>query len=460
MLKAIRTLRAAPPAKAPDAAKLTVSMREAAWPRPFKGGLEYSPPARGPWTIVHIGMLMPEMHEVFVCAQACLRGVVLSAAEMNAQSRFSTITVTEEHLRDGRLEEAVIAGTTHILKHLPKLPRALFLYSSCVHHFAGADIEWALKVLKERFPTVDFIDAYMTPAFRKSEMPPDNKMRMQLYQGLKKLSAPKGGLLLAGTLESFGSSSVFAEFARKAGVPFYELAGLERYDDYLEMANAGVAVTINPAAKQAGGLLEEKLGMMHLALPLSYDEAEIDASTAKLADALEIDWPPSGAEDEKRAARSALAAASKALEGRPVAICQTATTRPLGLALRLIRAGINVTDVYADGFLAGDRPAYDALKAEKPELLVHPTTTPEMRFSPRETDDGLIAIGQRAAWFTGAKYMVNLIEGGNLWGHRGVAELAKRLAAAGRHEADVAEIIRIKGYGCLGAVCSKEEGWI
>lgn len=463
-LKALRPIH---PSLAGTAAEMplpTVRLADARWPRPFANGIEYSPPARGPWTIVHIGMLMPEMHEIFVCAQACLRGVVLSAAEMHVQDRFSTITVTEEHFRDGRLEETIIEGTDKILRELPKLPRAVQLYTSCVHHFTGADIDWALRVLRERFPGVEFIDAYMTPTFRKSEMPPDNKMRLQLYQGLKPQASPKGGLLLAGTLERFGPESAFAKLARRAGVPFYELAGLERYDDYLEMANARVAVTINPAAKQAGEALRERLGMTWLALPLSYDEAEIDGELAKLAAALDVDWTPEDAAPEKAEAEAALEAARQALDGRPVAICQTATTRPAGLALRLTQAGIRVTDLFADSFLAGDEPAFRRLQALAPEIRVHPTTTPEMRFAPRRIasgeNEGLVAIGQKAAWFTGAKHMVNLIEGGPLWGHSGVARLAERLAAAAKHPADVMKVIRIKGYGCLGGECESEEGWI
>lgn len=447
----------------------TVTMGEAAWPKPFSLGIEYSPPARGPWTIVHVGMLMPEMHEIFVCAQACLRGVVLSAAEMNVQDRFSTITVTEEHFRDGRLEETMIEGATEILKTLPKLPKAVLLYTSCVHHFTGADVEWAMKVLADRFPEVTFIDAYMTPTFRKSEMPPDNKMRMQLYAGLRKLDAPKGGLLLAGALEPFGAESFFSKIAARAGVPFYELAGLERWDDYLMMANARVAVTINPAAKQAGELLEERYGMQHLRLVLSYDEAEIDQENARLAVALGLDPTDadylSAAEVEKRAAREALAEAARVLGDHPVAICQSATTRPLGLARRLLDAGIRVTDIFADGFLPADRADFYALKASHPALAVHPITTPEMRFAPRDAEmrperEGLVAIGQKAAWFTGAKHMVNLIEGGPLWGHSGVAALATRLVRAAEHEADVAAVIRIKGYGCLGGTCESEAGWI
>ena len=79
----------------------SVRAADAPWPVPFKQGLEYSPPARGPWTIVHVGFLIPECHEIFVCAAGCLRGVVLSAAELGLQRRFSTISVSEDQLRDG-----------------------------------------------------------------------------------------------------------------------------------------------------------------------------------------------------------------------------------------------------------------------------------------------------------------------------------------------------------------------
>ena len=97
-------------------------------------------------------MLVPECHEIFVCAQGCLRGVVLSAAELGLQRRFSTITVTEEHLRDGQLEDTIIEGVTHILERLPKLPPAVLVYSSCLHHFSGADLGWAYRKLSEAFP--------------------------------------------------------------------------------------------------------------------------------------------------------------------------------------------------------------------------------------------------------------------------------------------------------------------
>ena len=56
------------------------------WPAPFAGGVEFNAPARGPWNIVHTGMLLPESHQIFICAQGCLRGVILTAAERQSAS--------------------------------------------------------------------------------------------------------------------------------------------------------------------------------------------------------------------------------------------------------------------------------------------------------------------------------------------------------------------------------------
>lgn len=427
----------------------TAKLSEAHWPVPFRQGLEYSPPARGPWTIVHVGMLVPECHEIFVCAQGCLRGVVLSAAELGLQRRFSTITVTEEHLRDGQLEDTIIEGVTHILERLPKLPPAVLVYSSCLHHFSGADLGWAYMKLSEAFPDVVFTDCYMTPTLRKSEMPPDNKMRRQLYHGLRPADLPKGGLLVAGSLEAFGPESDFARAAHAAGVPFFELPGMTTYEEYRRMAHARWVVTVNPAALQAGRFLAERHGMRHLQLLLDYNEQRIDDSLGTLAELTGIPlWDTTA---EKSAARTALAQAADALAGRPVAICQTATTRPVALARRLVESGIRVTDLYCDSFLSADKTDFEILRKKAPGILVHSTTVPEMRFAtPAEKRDDIVAIGQKAAFFTGATHMLNMIEGGPWWGHGGVRSLALALAAAAREPVDVDRIISVKGYGCNG----------
>ena len=54
-------------------------------------GLEFNSPAHGNWNIVHTGMLLPESIQIYVCADNCLRGVVLTAAAMPAAARFSFV---------------------------------------------------------------------------------------------------------------------------------------------------------------------------------------------------------------------------------------------------------------------------------------------------------------------------------------------------------------------------------
>ena len=78
-----------------------VFFKDAAWPSPFVPGLEYNSPAHGPWNIVHMGMLLPGAHQIYVCGANCNRGVILTAAEMNAGDRFSFVEIKEEDLFNG-----------------------------------------------------------------------------------------------------------------------------------------------------------------------------------------------------------------------------------------------------------------------------------------------------------------------------------------------------------------------
>ena len=102
--------------------KASVAIKDADFDALFPGGLEYSAPVRGVWNIVHVGMLMPEAHEVFVCGASCLRGVVLTAAEMNAIDRFSTVCIREENLFDGSLEDLIVDGVSDVLAKLNPKP--------------------------------------------------------------------------------------------------------------------------------------------------------------------------------------------------------------------------------------------------------------------------------------------------------------------------------------------------
>ena len=47
-----------------------INITKAAFPAPFESGLEYNPPTRGVWNIVHTGMLIPESRQILSAHRA------------------------------------------------------------------------------------------------------------------------------------------------------------------------------------------------------------------------------------------------------------------------------------------------------------------------------------------------------------------------------------------------------
>ena len=88
----------------PQATKnMEIQIKDASYPAPFANCLEFNSPAHGTWNIVHTGMLVPEAQQIYVCAYNCMRGVVLTAAEMKEQERFSFVILDEEDIIAGKL---------------------------------------------------------------------------------------------------------------------------------------------------------------------------------------------------------------------------------------------------------------------------------------------------------------------------------------------------------------------
>mgnify|MGYP000649615520 FL=1 len=141
--------------------KTEIFIKEASFPVPFQPGLEFNSPVHGNWNIVHTGMLVPEARQIYVCADNCMRGVVLTAAEMNAADRFSFVIVEEKDLLGGNLEDVTIEGVTDILNRLDEKPKAVLLFTVCLHHFLGSDLERIYGELEERFPEIFFMRCFI-----------------------------------------------------------------------------------------------------------------------------------------------------------------------------------------------------------------------------------------------------------------------------------------------------------
>ena len=387
--------------KMTDSSGASVKMCDAAFPAPFNSGLEYAAPARGTWNIVHTGMLIPEAHEIFVCAASCLRGVVLTAAEMNATERFSTIEIKEQNLLDGTMEDLIIEGVLDIVKNLKKRPPAILLYTSCIHHFVGCDMDMVFDSLRQQLPDIDFTDCYMNPIMRKSGSTPDEAMRRQLYSLLKPARINPKSINIIGNDLSTSPTSELCQIITAAGHSILEITNLKTYEEYKKMAESGVNISYYPAAKAAGDELEKRLGQKHLYLPVSFDFGEIKASIDTLVGELGADKFDHTSKID--ICKKRLQALKFLLGDTKICVDYTAVSRPFELAKLLCEYGLNVFRIYADSVTAGDKSAFLWLKENCPNIEIFATVHPKMRLLSRESSEKIVAIGQKAAYFTGTQ---------------------------------------------------------
>ena len=423
-----------------------IRIADAEFPSPFASGAEYSCSARGTWNIVHTGMLIPQAHQVFVCAAGCLRGVVLTAAEMHAEERFSTVEIHENNLLDGDMEELIIEGVSDVIVSLPIKPPAVLVYTSCIHHFTGCDLGMVYAELRKRFPDIEFTDCYMNPIMRKSGLNPDQLMRRQLYSLLE--ACPSDGKavnILGNDLPTYESSEL-VRLIRESGYTLRDITLCGSYEEYKRMASAAVNITYYPAAKAGGEALSERLGRTHLYLPLSYDYSEITDNLNVLADCLSV--PRRDYSENIRRCEDALDSLAILMGSTPVSVDYTLTPRPLGLARLLLMHGINVTEVYLDSVSGEEKNDFDRLAHEHPDIMLMPTVSPRMRTLSRQRDGKVVALGQKAAYFTSTPYFVNIVEGGGLYGFDGIERLCALIAEAYNTPKDTMALIQIKGWGC------------
>ena len=440
----------------------SVRIADANFPASFRSGLEYSSPARGTWNIVHTGMLIPGAHEIYVCAAGCLRGVVLTAAEMGTADRFSTVAIRENNLLDGDLEELVIEGTSDIIEKLPKRPPAVLVYTSCIHHFAGCDIGMIYDRLRERYPDIDFTDCYMNPIMRKSGLTPDQLMRSRLYMLLHEREIRPDAVAIIGNDLPTLEDSDLMKILKGAGLKIHEITSCKTYEEYQEMAESAFYISYNPDAAAGGDMLAERLGGKHHRMKLSFDFDEIDSEFKALAETLGI---PTRSDEEITALREeckkALAETLALIGDTEIAIDYTFCPRPLGLARLLLENGFNVKRVYVDGIPAADRPDFDILKEKYPNLLLYPTVHAGMRFaasenkaaetaSPENNAAGprVVAIGQKAAYFENTNNFVNVVEGGGMMGYEAITHTLELVRDAYLHEKNMRELVQVKGLGC------------
>ena len=451
----------------PEGAVITIG--EADFPVPFPLGLEFNSPAHGNWNIVHTGMLMPEAIQIYVCADNCMRGVVLTAAEMNAADRFSFVTVEEENLLNGNLEDVTIEGVTDVLNKLEKKPKAVLLFTVCLHHFLGCDLDRVYEELGTRFPEIVFVRCFMDPIMQKHGLTPDQKLRKAMYDPLITKEPDPLTVTLVGSDFVLDESSDIKRLLRSTGHTLRELPACKTWAEYQQLGSAEIFVSCYPPAKYGAAMLTERLNRTHLYLPGCFDYGEIKEEIRNLIKELQAGWSREDTSNTKCAditseeieafcqreitlCEDSINHAKSIIGDTPVVLDYLYHPRPLGLAKLLLEHGFHVTTVYLDSISPEEKPAFDWLKLHHPDLELRATIQTKMRVLPRGTEGKVLAIGQKAAWFSGSRNFVNMVQGGGLWGFDGIRGTMELMTEAFLEEKDPDDLIVRKGWGCESCI--------
>ena len=410
---------------------------------PHEKGLLYSSPCRGLWNIVHLATQVPGSHQIYVCPTSCLRGVVLTTAEMGCMDRLSTITVGEDNILEGDLEETILKGTRKVLHTLERKPTVVFIFTSCIHHFMAANFLRVYKQLRKEFPDIAFLDAYMDPIMRK-KTPPLPSLQRQVYRVLEKQEQLENQCNFIDNWFSAEYNDI-AENLKKHNVIVKDFSMQNDYTEYLDMAKSHVNFVFHPFGMLAAKDLYYRLQQDYVYLPIVYDYDAIDANTKEACSVMHIPSPTKAEIEEKRShVEQAIERLKSTIGDTPISIDKSAIDCPISLATYLIERGFIIESIFLDGC----NEDLSKLKQLAPNIQVYDVEKCEMRLHDRTTRHKVLAIGQQAAYFCNTPYFVDCIFSAQMYGYAGILHLIDVLLDAYTNPKDIRTTISHKGWRC------------
>lgn len=410
-------------------------------------GLAYSSPCRGIWNIVHIGTQIPGCHQIYVCPTSCLRGVVLTTAEMDAMDRLSTITVGEDNILEGNMEETLHDGVVKIIAQLPERPRMIMIFISCIHQFMAANYQRVYGVLRKEYPDIDFVDAYMDPIMRR-KTPAVPSLTRQTYRVLQPAEHLQNQVNYIGNWFPTEEYSDLTKHLRKNGIDIRDLSEETDYDHFKQMENSCMNISFHKYASLAGKDMEIRLQQKWIKMHMSYDYDFIAKDMNDVCSLLKI--PPVPQEEidaEINACEKAAAELQQLIGDTAVSIDYTAVDEPLSVTYYLLKHGFNVESVFIEVFTE-DEEIFNALRELKPDLKIYSADNWNMRVMDRNHKGSVLAVGQKAAYYNNTNHFVDIIWSAGMYGYLGMQHMFALMKDAYLNEKNMPDLIQHKGWGC------------
>ena len=412
--------------------------------------LEFNMPVHEGWNIVHIAMQVPEGHQIYVCPENCLRGVVMTAYEMGAAGRFSCVSVSERDLIVDNLETVTIDGASDVVEEMHaggEFPPVIFLFTVCSHRILSCDFDYVFKTLREKYPDIIWVHAYMDCIAQKEGLYPDMKLRKAMYEFIPRThSDEKIVNLLGSEVIATKENNDIVAYYESQGIKVRQLSDIHTFDEYMQLGNACMNICMYKSGDYGVEAFSERLGIpYHLMLPF-FEDTKIPGMEG------ETDVIPAFSEVKEKYIEF-----QKQIGNTPVVIDSMAIVCPYSLAEFMLDLGFNVTSVISDGAPAYEKEIAESLDKTHPELQTILPADPRLReenyrenligdFS-KDGSEKIIAIGPMAAWVFNTPYFVNQIENDGAYGKLGMLSLLEKMKDAIANPKPIEKTVLQKGIG-------------
>jgi nitrogenase molybdenum-iron protein alpha/beta subunit len=385
-------------------------------------------------------MLVPEIHQLFVCPSACGRHGAIGAIVHGYKDRLSYLFIDESDIVSGGYEQLIIDGADELLRSI-KRPRGILIVVSCLDDLLGTDHEVFLGELRRRHPDVRFGLGHMNPISDGGRLPPAAGIQKSIYSFLE----PSAGRLRQ--VNILGQNAPPArgdlhEFLEGMGYGVRVIGECKTFDEYLGLSFSVLDVVTRPAARIAAGDMEDRLGIGWIYAPISFDAAEIESNYRAIAERLgepfRFDCGP-----WKKSLAEALERTREAVGGREIAVDDSATLRPFSLAKLLSENGFRVVKVCAgecpkfeEGALSWLREKTDA------EWVEHDRHDAPLL---REARPEMLAVGFECAYLYGVSLVADQVADEGQYGFAGITLMLERMRRAAAGPVDLQAVIRSYG---------------
>jgi hypothetical protein len=406
--------------------------------------LHYCAPTHGGWGVIRTALLVPEMYMLFVCPEACGRHGAIAAYEHGGKSRVGYLCLEEEEIAMGRCEDAIRDALPVLMKRLDPRPKAFLIVVSCIDDLLGTDYEKMLADFEAEF-RIPFRIGRMNPISLDGKLPPGKRIQRDMYDFIETPAERDDSVCLLGAFQTIHEDSELRALLRANGLPsLLHISECENFDDYQRLGRARFNLVVRPEGLEAAKNLRDKFGTPSVFAPIAFSESTIRARYAKIEDFLGKTFACDAAILERRAVEKRVL--SK-VGNRAIAIDNSATCSPFDLARALCEAGFNVSEIFTQKLPTFDRPAWDWLAENAPEIRA---TSPEHHSNSWLRPDAPtadIAIGFTAAYLTCAPCVVPTAFDEGMYGHHGMRMLLESIerAVEGRITGSLEEMVREYG---------------